>query len=87
MESEKEETPADAGKDEENINPVASASSSDGGQDISQGACAQPESSNEQLGNGNSLDGMYFNFECYKTSIHLHNSRANGSAIHFRFSF
>ena len=87
MESKKEETPANAGQDEENINAVASASSSDEGQDISQGACAQPESSNERSGDGNSLDGMYFNFEHYKTSIHPHNSGANGSAIHFRFRF
>ena len=87
MESEKKETPTNAGQDEENINPVASASSSDGGQDISQGACEQPESSNEHLGNGNSLDGMYFNVEHYKTSINPHNSRANGSTFHFRFRF
>ena len=87
MESKQEETPTNAGQDEENINPVASASSSDGGQDISQGACAQPESSNEHSGNGNSLDGMYFNFGHYETSIHPHNSRANGSTIHFRFRF
>ena len=73
MESEKGKTPANAGQDEENIlNSLASVSSSDSGQDISQGTCAQPESSNEHSGNGNSLDGMYFNFEHYKTSIHPH---------------
>ena len=74
MESEKEETPANAGQDEENVNSVAGASSSDGGQDISQGAREQPESSSPGslwstletvIFEGRSLeDGTYLNKEC-----------------------
>ena len=73
MESEKEETPANAGQDEENVNSVASASSSDDHADISQQACEQPSSSSpESLGSiwkmdifkGRSLeDGTYLNRE------------------------
>ena len=71
MESEMEETPTNAGQDEEIINSVASASSCDGHQNISPQACEQSSSatsassgksnsSNEQPANGESLKGIYF---------------------------
>ena len=78
MESDNGRTPVYAGQDEDNINSVGSASSSDGHQDISQQACEQQSSATfASSGKASSSekptqiketsDGMYYNLEYHKT--------------------
>ena len=78
MESENGRTPVDASQDEENINSVASASSSDDHEDISQQSCEQPSSATSASSGKASCsekptqiketsDGMCYNLEYHNT--------------------
>ena len=78
MESESGRIPVNAGQGEDNINPMASARSSDGHENISQQASEQSssatsassctaKSSDESTQREKSLDGMYYYLERCKT--------------------
>ena len=97
MESESGRIPVNAGQDKENINSMASATSSDGHENISQQACEQSpsatsassctaERSEKSTKHEKSLDGTYYYLELFKTceiSSVRHRLKQISSALSF----